>query len=209
MRFLPLLAILALALAACGGGGHNHDEPAAIVESTESDGTGAIVPAAPMMVGGLTLPNAADGGAAYRLRPAAGHVLLVFFGFTHCTDVCPTTLADLRAAIRRLPADQRGLVAVAFVTVDPTRDTPTVTAEYVQSFLPDGVALRTDDDAQLRKVATAFSVAYEVNGTDVQHSALVSAVTPNGRVAVQWPSGTPVATIASDLSLLLNAVSPS
>ena len=163
----------------------------------------------PMMVGGLTLPNVADGGAPYRLRPAAGHVLLVFFGFTNCTDVCPTTLADLRAAIRRLPADQRALVDVAFVTVDPARDTPAVTAEYMRSFLPDGIALRTDDDAQLRKAATAFSVAYSADGDDVQHSSLVSAVTPNGRIAVQWPFGTTVSVISADLALLLNAVSPS
>ena len=133
----------------------------------------------------------------------------VFFGFTNCPDVCPTTLADLRAAIRRLPVDQRGRVDVAFVTVDPTRDTPAVTRDYITRFFPDGAGLRTDDDGQLRAVATAFSAAYEVQGTDVTHTSNVAAVTPNGRVAVLWQFGTPVETIASGLGMLLTAVTPS
>ena len=209
MRLILLLVLAALPLAACGGSGHSHDGAAAIVESTGSATPSAIVPAVPMMVGGLALPNAADGGRAFRLHPPAGDILLVFFGFTHCTDVCPMTMADLRAAVRRLPAADRDRVHVAFATVDPARDTDAVLAGYVRSFFPQGIALRTADDPQLRKVATAFSVAYEVHGTDVQHSALVSAVTPNGRIAVQWPSGTPVPAIAADLQMLLAAVSPS
>ena len=62
--------------------------------------------------------------------------------------------------------------------------------------------------ALLRRAATAFSIAYDVHGTVVQHSALVSAVTPNGRIAVQWPFGTPPSAIEQGLQMLLAAVAP-
>ena len=222
-RLVPIvsacaLAGLALVLGACGSGDHSpthsHDDgAAAIVESNGQEpvlAAGIVRTPAPE-VGDLSLPNVADGGAPFAFRGPPDGVLLVFFGFTNCPDVCPTTMADLRAAIRRLPAADRDRVAVAFITVDPARDTGPVLTSYVRGFLPDGAALRTTDDAALRRVADAFSAAYEITeGADgepqVNHTTFVYAVGPDGRIIVQWPFGTPTATIAADLQLALSAI---
>lgn len=211
---VALLALGLLALAACGGSSeHHHDDGAAIVGASSSSGGtttgyGGIVPVPALDVGALSLPNVADGGAPLALRAQPGHVLLVFLGFTHCTDVCPTTMAELRAAVKRLPAADRDRVDVAFITVDPERDTPAIVRDYVTSFFPDGAALRTDDDAQLRTVARALWAAYEVtkqaDGTvAVDHTTFVIAIGPDGHVLVEWPYGTKAGAYADGLAQLL------
>lgn len=210
---VALLALAGLALTACGGSSHEHTGPAAIVGTSSSSGGtidryGGIVPVPALAVGALALPNVAADGAPLPLRAKPGHVLLVFLGFTHCTDVCPTTMAELRAAVRRLPAADRDRVDVAFITVDPERDTPKVLRDYVTGFFPNGAALRTTDDAQLRKVARALWAAYEVtkraDGTvEVDHTTFVIAIGPDGDVLVQWPYGTKAAAIADGLQELL------
>ena len=217
---LGLAALIAalLTLTACGGSEPGSDSgPAAIVESTaQTNGDGGveysgIVRTPSPKVGGLSLPNASDDGKPLTFMAQPGHVLLVFFGYTHCPDVCPTTLADLRAVTRRLPAADRDRVDVAFVTVDPARDTAAVINPYLHSFFPDGSALRTDDAAELKRVADGFSAAYSVEesadgGIDVTHTGFLTAVDPDGRIIVQWPFGTPQAAVEHDLELILAAI---
>lgn len=111
---------------------------------------------------------------------------LVFFGFTHCPDVCPTTLAYMAKVLDRLGgAVER--VAPLFITVDPTRDTPGVMAEYVQAFHPKLVGL-TGSEADVAAAAQSFRVYYErveedtaPDGYLMAHSGHIYLITPEGR----------------------------
>src|SRR5690349_2788985 len=97
------------------------------------------VPAAAANVGTITLPEVHAEGAdsPFRLVPAAGHVLVVYFGYTTCPDVCPTTLSDLHRALATM-GDAAHRVDVAFVTVDRERDTPAQLAPYLAAFVAGG-----------------------------------------------------------------------
>jgi len=110
---------------------------------------------------------------------------LVFFGYTHCPDVCPTTLNDLSLAFDKLSKQQRGDVDVVFVTVDPERDTPQVLKEYVGSFDAPITALTGTAD-EIKQAATAYRVYYAKHprndgGYDMDHSAVVYVMDPQGR----------------------------
>lgn len=208
---LALCVALAAAAAACGGSDGGSDGAAAIVESTASTSPyiGMVRDPAPD-VGALALPDAAT-GEPFAFRPAAGRVLLVYFGFTSCPDVCPTTLADLRSAVRDLPAADRGRVDVAMVTVDPDRDSAKALTAYLRSFFPSGTALRTADEAALKRVTDGFSAAYEIRhaadgSVKVIHSGFVYAVGPEGRLIVQWPFGLPKADVTRDLERALATI---
>lgn len=160
-------------------------------------------------LGDLTLPDAGQDGASFAMRAADGGLLVVYFGYTSCPDVCPTTLADLRKAFREL-GDDATRVAVAMATVDPNRDTDEVITNYVQSFIPGAHGLRTEDDALLSSVAEAFGAVYSVttaaNGdVDVVHSGQVYVIDDQGRLQVTWPFGMTAADMAGDLELLLRS----
>ena len=212
-RALLVIGVIAAAvLAGCGGSGHHHAGAATGISTSSGPASpyAGMVPPAPLDVGALSLPDAADDGRPLALHAAPGGLLLVFFGFTHCEDVCPLTMAELRSAVAALPAADRPRIRVAFVTVDPKRDTAAVLTGYVRGFFPSGAALRSEDDAALRAVATAFSAAYDVrrgDGGDVEvlHTDFVYAVDADGRVVVQWPYGTPTADITADLGAILAA----
>lgn len=88
-----------------------------------------------------------------------GKAVLVFFGYTHCPDVCPTTLADAAQALKALGKDA-DRVQVLFVTVDPERDTPAVLSKYVPAFDPRFLGLHGDADA-IQKAAKEFKIFYE------------------------------------------------
>ena len=114
-------------------------------------------------------------GKPRSLADFRGKVVVVSFGFTHCPDVCPTTLADLASAMKRLGDDARR-VQVLFVTVDPKRDTEELLRQYVPAFSADFIGLR-GDAAATEKVTKDFRVyAHERPGKDgaeytVDHSA--------------------------------------
>lgn len=159
-------------------------------------------------VGGLNLPDVAAAGAPMRLRAARGGLLLLYFGYTSCPDVCPTTFADVSAALAQLPAGRRKAVTVALVTVDPARDTPKVLGRYMRHFFSDWHALRTTDRRKLRTVERAFGASHKAeraraDGTyAVSHTALLYAIDEHGAVRVEWPFGTTAADIAADLRTL-------
>jgi protein SCO1/2 len=159
-------------------------------------------------VGELALPDGAAGGELAPFRAAPGELLLVYFGFTNCPDMCPLTMSDIAAALADRPelADR---VEVAMVTVDPARDTPELLASYVTSFVDRARALRTDDPALLRSVATTFGASYLVEPgpdgrTEVSHSGYLYGVDDQGRVVVTWPFGVSPEDLGSDLSSLLS-----
>ena len=108
----------------------------------------------------LNLPDV--DGRVRQLAEFKGKVLVVFFGFTQCPDVCPTTLAELAAVKQGLGADGADVVGV-FVSVDPARDTPEVLKAYVSNFGADFVALRGTEE-QTRALAKSFKEQY-LNGT--------------------------------------------
>lgn len=199
-----LAALVPVALAACGGS----ESEQAVTTSPYA----GIVRTPPPAVDGTPLPDVADDDAPTALRGQGDDgILLVMFGFTTCPDICPTTLADLRTALKDLPPDLRSRITVAMITVDPKRDTPAKLTRYLRSFFPDGIPLRTTDDATLQQVAKDFAAAYEVkkdaNGkVQVIHSAFTYAIGPDGRLLVQWPFGTPTDVIDEDLRVALDAV---
>lgn len=189
-----LLAVVLLPLAACG-----KDQAA-----TELSGyTREPVPDVSKMV----LPLA-DGSGTLPAAATKGGYRLVYFGYTSCPDVCPTTMSDLKRAIRTLPADQRGKVDVAMMTIDPDQDLPERLTEYVDTFFPrNGAALRASDPADLAAVAGAFGASYSVkpkaDGTpEVAHSGDLYVVDDRGKVVLQWPFGVGAESMGSDLATL-------
>jgi len=146
-------------------------------------------------------------GQARRLADFKGKAVVVFFGYTQCPDVCPTTLLSMREVLNRLGNDA-GRVQVVFVTLDPARDTPQVLAEYVTAFHPSFVGLR-GDEATIAAVARDFKVFYakqagSTAGTySLDHSTGSYAYDPEGRLRLLIRYGETPDNVASDLRLLL------
>lgn len=197
MKALLLGLLLAGGLTGCGG-------------ADDRTYQGIVLDPVPK-VGALSLPDAARDGAETPLRGPEGGVMLAYFGFTHCPDVCPTTLADVKGILADLPEEDRARVDLAMITIDPARDTAEVLPQYVAFFAPEGKALRTDDEARLQAVAAAFGATYSVRASEegppeVSHTAALYAIDPSGHVLVQWPFGTTREVIAADLALALDDV---
>jgi protein SCO1/2 len=113
-----------------------------------------------------------------------GHPFLVFFGFTHCPDVCPTTLFEVSEVLRNLGPDA-GRARALFVTVDPERDTPEKLKGYLSSFDPHLIGLTGEPDA-IERVLKAYRVYYkkvptEGGGYTMDHTALVYLMDKQGR----------------------------
>ena len=146
-------------------------------------------------------------GKQRTLQDFRGKVVVVFFGFTHCPDVCPTTLAELANAIRKLgPAGEQ--VQVLMVTVDPARDTPELLAQYVTAFDPRFLALRGTTD-ETSRVAKEFKVIFQkVAGPAPQnysmdHSAGSYIFDRQGRLRLYVAYGRGADVFAHDIDLLL------
>lgn len=136
-----------------------------------------------------------------------GKAVVVFFGYTQCPDICPTTLATMRQAMDLLgPAADR--VQVLFVTADPERDTQEVLAGYVPWFDPSFLGLRADPDTT-RKAAQAFRVFYAkaaggtALGYSIDHTADSYAYDPQGRLRLKIAHGATAQQITEDLGKLL------
>lgn len=155
----------------------------------------------------LELPDA--DGRLRRLDEFKGKVVIVFFGFTHCPDVCPTTLSDIAQARQALGADGARVQPI-FVTLDPERDTPEVLKAYVQAFGPDVVGLRGDAE-QTKAVAQEFKVFYSrvpgktADSYTLDHTAGAWVFDPQGRVRLFTRHGQPQSALLGDLRRLLAA----
>ena len=147
-------------------------------------------------------------GAARTLSDFKGKAVLLFFGYTHCPDVCPTTLADAAKAVKSMGRDGER-VQVLFVTVDPKRDTPEVLSKYVPSFNPAFLGLYGDEVAT-RKTATDFRVFYEYrpgsspDNYTVDHTAGTLVFDPQGRLRLFINYGMAPDKITADLGKLLH-----
>ncbi len=146
-------------------------------------------------------------GQARTLKDFAGKVVVLFFGYTQCPDVCPTTMTEL-AEVKRLLGAQGEQVQGVFVSLDPERDTPEVLKAYMANFDPSFVALTGNAD-QLAAVAKDYKVYYKkVEGKTptsytLDHSAASYIYDPQGRLRLyaRYGAGAPV--LAADIKLLL------
>jgi len=135
-----------------------------------------------------------------------GRWTLVFFGFTHCPDVCPTTLGTLKQVWTRLAPAQRERLRVDFVSVDPQRDTPEQLGRYVAFFSPDFIAA-TGSDTELTALTRALGLLYvrvpgENGDYSVDHSAQVILIDPQGRLVGLFRPPLDAGRIAADLAQL-------
>jgi protein SCO1/2 len=189
------IALLSAALMACGGGGDGGPT------ATPLPGT-LLDP--PKEVGDFTLTD--QDGQPFRLSDLRGRVALLFFGYTNCPDICPTTLSEFKR-VKALLGDDAERVAFVFVSVDGARDTPERLAAYVRAFDPQFIGL-TGDDASLRPIARDFGVFYQrVNYESdvnylVDHTASTFVVDQQGRLRLVFPYGTDPAAIVTRLRAL-------
>ena len=146
-------------------------------------------------------------GQTRSLKDFAGKIVVVFFGFTQCPDVCPTTMAEMAQIKQMLGADGNTLQAV-FITVDPERDTSELLKAYMGNFDPSFVALRPSPE-QLAKLAKDFKVFYKkVDGKtpgsySMDHSAGSYVFDTQGRIRLYSRYGSGAEALASDIRLLI------
>lgn len=226
---LAMLTVVAAtsALVACGTG-HRDDSgggAAAIVHTKDDGFVGTVVTDPPLQPADVVLRDTQN--QPYHLaRPSPARVTVLFFGFTHCNDVCPTTMADLAAARRALPSALAQRVEVVFVTVDPRRDTPRVLKHWLGQFDPDFVGLRGPiaivheaerslyaDPSTIEPPAAGDHHAGQVQGQcgsspgagdyGVSHSRSVYVFGP-GDTSLLYSGGTTVTQYARDFTRLLN-----
>lgn len=194
MRVLILAALLA-ALAACGPAETPSPEPKFLA----TDITGAPW--------GHDFKLTDHTGQVRTLADFRGKIVAIFFGYTHCPDVCPTTLSDFAMAIRELGAEGQN-VQVLFVTVDPERDSAELLAKYVPSFNPTFLGMYTDP-VSLAELARDFKVVYQKNSVKgpteylIDHSAGTYVFDSQGKLRLHIAYGTGPAAIAQDLRVLL------
>ncbi|MGV8908228.1 MAG: SCO family protein [Propionicimonas sp.] len=135
-------------------------------------------------------------------------VLVFFFGYTNCPDICLEVLTDLASAVNRLPEDVRNRMQVVFVTVDPHRDTPEAMAKYLARIDPGFVGL-TGDPKRIEQLAVSMGVAIEgIEGHhegayDVTHSTQVVGFDAQRRGVIVWTQGTSIGTFRADFERLV------
>lgn len=155
---------------------------------------------------GFSLPDSK--GRIRTLEEFKGKVVAVFFGYTQCPDVCPTTLAEMADIKRQLGADGDKLQSI-FISVDPERDTPEILSAYMANFDPGFIALRPGSAEQLTAVAKDFKVYFKkVDGTapgtyTMDHSAATYLYDPQGRLRLYSKYGSGSAPLLADIKLLL------
>lgn len=158
--------------------------------------------------GDFHLPD--HNGVTRSLKDFNGEVAVVFFGFTQCPDVCPTTLTEIVQARKLMGSDGARLKAI-FVTVDPERDTAQVLKNYMANFDPSFVALRPDP-GQLQQLAREFKLHIRKNpgqsptSYTMDHTAASFVYDPRGRLRLYARYGVGAEALASDAKLLLGGV---
>ena len=193
-----LAGLMALAMSAAGLPGCSPEKP----QFKSIDLTGADY------AQGFSLPD--QNGQLRTLKDFADKVVVVFFGFTQCPDVCPTSLAELAQVKQMLGSDGNKLQAI-FITVDPERDTPELLKAYMANFDPSFLALRPTPE-QLPQVAKDFKLYYKkVAGKSkgsysMDHSAGSYVFDGDGRIRLYSRYGAGADVLASDIRLLLKTM---
>lgn len=190
IRILSVLAIL-LMLAGCGSEGP--DWNAKNIRGLMPD---------------LEFKLTATDGKPFTPEDKAGQIRLLFFGFTHCPDICPATMARLQNAVKQMPEGMRDEVTLLFVSVDPQRDTPQRIGQFVD-FFGDNVVGLTSDEATLRALAKRYRTTFGYGEPDdegnyaVSHSSAVYVFDGQGRARLLIRSDQSVDAISEDLETLV------
>jgi protein SCO1/2 len=202
-RYLaPVIALVGAMLlaSACSGG----DNPSAV--QGESPYRGMVLAQA------RTMPDAVltdTSGQPYDLREQAkGRVTLLYVGYTHCPDICPAHMANIAAALDRLPDEVTRDIDVVFVTSDPGRDTADVLRSWLDAFDPAFVGLTSTQDnldAVQRALGMPVAVRQDLGNGNyaVNHAATVVAFTADGEGHLEFPAGSTPDDLAHDLPLLV------
>ncbi|MDK2123992.1 SCO family protein [Parachitinimonas caeni] len=183
--------MLVLFLAACGA------QP---LQFKATDVTGSAIG------GALKLKD--HNGRAVSIESFKGKVVVVFFGYTHCPDICPTTMADLGRTMKQLGTAAAN-VQVLFVSLDPERDSPAILSQYVPAFHPSFLGL-TGSLEEIQREASAFKVVFQkspgaqVGEYTVDHSTGSYVFDKTGRLRLYVSHGAGDAVFSHDISLLLN-----
>lgn len=190
-------ALAVLVVSACGD-----DGPAALA---------GVVREPPLVVADVDLLDVTAEPSPRAMKADEDELLLVYFGYTTCPDICPTTMSDISVAVNDLPDELADRVTMSMVTVDPERDTPEVLAGYLEHFFDSSLPLQADGPEALAAAANAFGVRYEVAahepgdvGYDVSHSAVTYVVDDTGTVVVEWPFGFEIENMTADITALLD-----
>ena len=189
---------------ATGAGATASAEPAASVSPhPHASAATALTPTlgeprpAPPLVG-LVNPD----GSAFDLADYAGSPTLVFFGYTHCPDVCPATIGELYGVFEAAPVTQ-----AVFISIDPERDTPEFLAKWTE-YMPDNFNAVTGSPGAIRRAADGYGVRYarvetsSTAGYTMSHSANLYLIDQGGQLIQTYPFGTPASEIVEDLSKL-------
>ncbi len=154
---------------------------------------------------GRTLELSDPSGKVRSLRDFRGKAIVLFFGFTQCPDVCPTTMTDIASALKKL-GPQADRVQVLFVTLDPERDTPEVLGKYVTAFDSRFLGLR-GDLAATQRTAKEFKIFFEKRkegaSYTIDHTAQVYVFDPKGRLRLLVRPENVGDDLADDLTTLL------
>jgi protein SCO1/2 len=208
------LLVLPILLAACAGGDDDSDaaNPAGVVIRGSDDGQGPNGWRGTPIQGVFHRPHLMFTDTSGRPFDLASDpdspATLVFFGYTHCPDVCNTVLAAVASALRRSPENVRADLRLVFVTTDPQRDSPSVMHDYLERFDPSFVGV-TASMATIKKAATDLGVAMTGTsrlpggGYDVGHGAQVIGFSSDGRSQVLWTPQTPVADLRHDFAKIV------
>lgn len=167
----------------------------------------AGAPAATGPAGGDFVLQSADGPVD--TRSLRGKVVLVYFGYTYCPDICPTSLSIDAQALGQLSAAELAQVKLVFVSVDPQRDTPARLKDYAQFFHPNIVGV-TGTPEQIAAAARLYGAAYARQdvgsaGYVVDHSSWTYVVAPDGRLVGRLAHATPAAEVAAEIRRWLPA----
>lgn len=150
----------------------------------------------------------AKGNQSISLHDYRGKLVLLYFGYTHCPDMCPTTLAEVKYALSQL-GEQAKEVQMIMVSIDPERDTPDILAEYVQRFDPSFLGITGTPD-EIKATASAFGIAYykeagsAATGYLMAHSAQLLVIDRTGHLRLIFPFGVHGEEMAGDLKYLLS-----
>ncbi|MDJ0652902.1 MAG: SCO family protein [Xanthomonadales bacterium] len=203
----PVTIVFAAAFAAAGAAAG-----AWLLKKPEADAPAlqaALLYPEPRVLADFALQDAE--GANFDLQRFTEQWDLVFFGFTHCPDICPNTMNELKAVQQLLQESESApRVNVTFISVDPERDSPRHLATYVNYFDP-GFQAATGPEAQLRALTYQMGVLYDIEEHEpgdmsyqVDHSASILVIDPAGRLAGQFPAPHDPVAIAADLIQLID-----
>ncbi|MGI8868273.1 MAG: SCO family protein [Mycobacteriales bacterium] len=195
------------AITACGSGNKKQAPLAELGPSSSANGLHGTSLNRPFLEPAVTLTDTA--GKPFNLLTGTREkaITLVFFGYTHCSDVCPTTMADIAAALRRLKPTVRKRIATVFITTDPWRDKPAVIRSWLRPFDPSFIGL-TGPFPLIQRAARQVAISViepkqRTGNYEVTHGAEVLVFTPDRLARLIYPPGVLPEEYAADLPKLV------